>query len=480
MKKYIFYIILVFGFSFGACNDWLDVPSKTEVIDYEMFTTEQGFMDGMAGVYYLMTDDGLYGDMLTMTFLDMLARRYDVSVGSYNIGNLGTDMNDAGYYQKTEVVSVVDNFWKKGYNVIANLNSLLEQIEDYKSVFVNDNYRLVKGEALGLRAFMHFDLMRMFGQSYRNAGDELTIPYVTKLSGREWPLFHTEDEVIRFALQDLQQADSLLAVDDLYSSSVENSWLNSRRSHFNRCAVYATMARIYHWKGDTEKALEYANKVIDSQQFTFFDPQKSSMNQRDVAFYTECIFTLNKENLQEVYLKRFNDLTANILYNQKEDIELLFEIGSGGSTDYRFSWLWYLYKDPNSTLEIYRYYRYSGSVAQKTNLVTLMRLSEMYYIAAECSGNTVEGRKYLNEVRVNRGLAKLAEDISDEIYRNEILKEYRKEFFGEGQLFYYYKRLDQKIIVDHDNVTLVDIETPGYVFPLPEAELELRNATTVE
>ena len=76
---------------------------------------------------------------------------------------------------------------------------------------------------------------------------ELTIPYVTKLSGREWPLFHTEDEVIRFALQDLQQADSLLAVDDLYSSSVENSWLNSRRSHFNRCAVYATMARIYHW-----------------------------------------------------------------------------------------------------------------------------------------------------------------------------------------------------------------------------------------
>ena len=50
MKKYIFYIMLVFGLSLGACNDWLDVPSKTEVIDYEMFETEQGFMDGMAGV----------------------------------------------------------------------------------------------------------------------------------------------------------------------------------------------------------------------------------------------------------------------------------------------------------------------------------------------------------------------------------------------------------------------------------------------
>ena len=78
MKKYIFYIVLVFGLSLGACNDWLDVPSKTEVIDYEMFKTEQGFMDGMAGVYYLMTDDALYGDILSVTYLDVLARRFKI------------------------------------------------------------------------------------------------------------------------------------------------------------------------------------------------------------------------------------------------------------------------------------------------------------------------------------------------------------------------------------------------------------------
>ena len=44
MKKSISYIMLFFCLSFMSCNKWLDVPSKEEVIDYEMFKTEQGFM----------------------------------------------------------------------------------------------------------------------------------------------------------------------------------------------------------------------------------------------------------------------------------------------------------------------------------------------------------------------------------------------------------------------------------------------------
>ena len=59
-----------------------------------------------------------------------------------------------------------------------------------------------------------------------------------------------------------------------------------------------------------------------------------------------------------------------------------------------------------------------------------MRWSEMYYIAAECCGNTAEGRAYLNEVLVNRGLKKIEDSISDEEFRNGILNEYKKEFFS--------------------------------------------------
>lgn len=481
MKKYIFYIMLIFGLSLGACNDWLDVPSKTEVIDYEMFNTEQGFMDAMAGVYTLMANDVLYGDMLSMTYLDLLARRFHV-FDTYNVSNLGKNLGEANYYEQKEIVAVIDNFWAKGYNVIANVNSLLEQIEDYKSVFTYDNYRMIKGEALGIRAFMHFDLMRLFGQAYTLAGDDLTIPYVTELSGLKWPLFNTEDEVIELALRDLQQADSLLTVDDMYSSSVENSWLNNRRSHFNRWAVLATMARIYHWKGDTKNALQYAQKVIESLQFRFFDPliDARDLNFRDVAFYTECIFTLDKFDLRDVYDKRMGSggLSATGLRNEINDIEELYGKSSGGSTDYRFTYLWYLASTDQVGGQRYMFYRYNGNVASRTNLVTLIRLSEMYYIAAECCGNTENGRAYLNEILINRGLKKLEEGISDEMFQNEILNEYKKEFFCEGHLFYYYKRLNITDILDHDGKTYVNIETPGYVFPIPEKELELRKGIT--
>ncbi|MFR5660759.1 MAG: RagB/SusD family nutrient uptake outer membrane protein, partial [Butyricimonas faecihominis] len=224
MKKSISYIMLFFCLSFMSCNKWLDVPSKEEVIDYEMFKTEQGFMDAMAGVYFLMGDNGLYGDMLTMTFLDVLAHRYYVNV--YDVDKLGVNLGQANYYQQDRVTPVVNSIWQKGYNVIANVNSILEQIEDYKSVFSDDNYRLIKGEALGVRAFMHFDLLRMFGNSYRTGADSLAIPYVTTLSGRVWPLFDTGNGVINLALRDLQVADSLLSIDDIHASSIENQWIN--------------------------------------------------------------------------------------------------------------------------------------------------------------------------------------------------------------------------------------------------------------
>ena len=142
--------------------------------------------------------------------------------------------------------------------------------------------------------------------------------------------------------------------------------------------------------------------MIESQQFRFMDPlvDCKDLQSRDVAFYTECIFTLNKTNLKDVYNKRVG-LDRNGLLNDVEDIEKLYGKTSGGSTDYRFTYLWYLTETNQVGGQKYTFYRYNGGVASRGDLVTLMRWSEMYYIAAECCGNTAEGRAYLNKVLVN-------------------------------------------------------------------------------
>jgi hypothetical protein len=53
----------------------------------------------------------------------------------------------------------------------------------------------------------------------------------------------------------------------------------------------------------------------------------------------------------------------------------------------------------------------------------------------------------------------------------EIAKEYIKEFYAEGQLFFYYKRLGT-LPVPRSAVTMT---AQTYVFPLPDNEIEFGN-----
>ena len=63
------------------------------------------------------------------------------------------------------------------------------------------------------------------------------------------------------------------------------------------------------------------------------------------------------------------------------------------------------------------------------------------------------------------------EELSDEEIKNEIYKEYRKEFVGEGQIFFYYKRKGMEIIPGY-NMSMTDLE---YQYPMPDDEIILGN-----
>ena len=96
----------------------------------------------------------------------------------------------------------------------------------------------------------------------------------------------------------------------------------------------------------------------------------------------------------------------------------------------------------------------------------MIRLSEMYYIAAECTTDTGDGVDYLEEVRSHRGLTSfpLNRNMSRVDLEKEIRKEYRKELIGEGQLWYYYKRLQQTDF----NPNMTDLKF--FTFEIPDLE----------
>ena len=101
----------------------------------------------------------------------------------------------------------------------------------------------------------------------------------------------------------------------------------------------------------------------------------------------------------------------------------------------------------------------------------LIRLPEMYYIAAECriSGpdkDLGEARSLLQEVRKARAVyEELDADLDEAGLMAQLEKEYRKEFICEGVVFYFYKRLGyEKLPRQSDDAV--------YMLPYPDFEIQ--------
>ena len=169
------YTILKYGMLagallFGGCSNWLDVDPKSQVKQEALFESEAGFQDALTGIYTMMARTGMYGGHETMGFLDMVAQTYTEVIYTYE------DVLKYNY-EETNSKACIDGFWEGNYSAIANCNQILAHVDERKGVFSSGVYEAVKAEALALRAFLHFDLLRGFAFSYVTGKDELAIPY---------------------------------------------------------------------------------------------------------------------------------------------------------------------------------------------------------------------------------------------------------------------------------------------------------------
>ena len=251
----------LFLFVTGGCSDYFDVRPKSQVLADELFSTEEGFSDQFTGVYKILASTSLYGQEMTFGLAEALTQNYDLATGS--------EYYEAGLYnyENTAVKNKITTVWSQMYSAIANLNIMLEYIDKNPAMFSGDNYRIYKGEALGLRAFLHLDLLRMFAPSYASNAQAPAIPYVMTYSTAVTPQ-STVDKVLDYVIADAREALGLLETDPLFlADSLEAyTYRNDRSYRFNYYAVAATLARAYQWKGGADnlaQALVYARKVIE-------------------------------------------------------------------------------------------------------------------------------------------------------------------------------------------------------------------------
>jgi hypothetical protein len=489
MNKYIWIAITLLSLS--SCKKWLDVTPVSQVSETELFKTADGFQDALNGIYTSCTNMNLYGFELSGGFTEVLAQNYYIVNEDFRRYQQTANYN----YKDPYFIERKDTVWTGLYHGIANCNLILKNLETNGNVLSGDMHALIKAEALALRGYLHFDLLRLFAPSFKSNANARAIPYITEFSNKVTEL-STVSEVLNNAATDLAQAKELLRpVDPILTAAYYPSYpsdsnghpaeqanpslfLQNRRHRMNYYAVCGALARVNLYQEKKSDALNNALEVINANKFPWTkdgDFNQPDPKQKDRIMYKELVFAWYVPNMKDTLALRFNT-GVNSLVIDVDAGDAIYEKSTAGARDLRLS-QWFLQSGATSTPKLYELQKYRRDV--EANLYDLVipaiRLSEMYYIASECTYDADPARavQYLNTVRRNRGgMLDVVVNSKDELMQ-ELVKEVRKETYGEGQIFYMYKRLNRNF----PNLTggVISVSDRIFVMPLPNDEIQFGN-----
>ena len=479
MKKIRYIIFLAAALlATTSCEDFLNIIPEGQAKRDELLETAEGIEEAMYGVYAQLRSTTLYGQELHFQTLEVMAHNL------YCDGNTSITALGKFEYDNTSVKSLFEDIWTAMYKNISNANSVLDAplVANAKEF----PYTIYRGEALGLRAFMHFDLVRLFAEQYTENMLADGIPYATEFS-LNTPDFETLQENYAHILADLHEAESLLADEEKYEG--EGSYMLDRQIHFNKYAVKATLARVYLTMGDKEKAAQYAKEVIDGGKYYLKEMTEVKNDLAGVLSKKECIFGVYYAGFYSQVYEKLHKTTTRYSLDLRTDYRDIYNKDHLGN-DYRLSSYFTtvtLGSDQVDRLckltDVYELD--NNAAARPLDLIlgiNMIRIPEMYYIMAEVllDQDPEQAMAYYNAVRTHRGLEPLQSEVIDEstgewidrpLTLQHINEERYKEYFGEGQQFFNMKRLNQAII-SYDNVSIY--EASKFVVPIPDIEKENR------
>jgi hypothetical protein len=163
--------------------------------------------------------------------------------------NSGDDLTRAYRYTHLTTSGHPTLFWAQAYKAASAANRIIGVIPDNAT----PDLAQLKGENLFIRAMMHFNLVRIFGRPYtQNAGSNPGVPILkeglTDAEQLSLPRSPVKD-VYDFVITDLSKAADLMTI-------------KKTNSFASKEVALALLSRVYLYKEDNAKALEFANRVI--------------------------------------------------------------------------------------------------------------------------------------------------------------------------------------------------------------------------
>ncbi len=501
-KKYlsIFLSVLLMG-GFTSCNDWLDIEQNTEKDAEEMFDNYDGFKGALSGCYSNLAKTDLYGTRMTMSNVESLASLWylENTPQSYSTEIMTNYYLRVHDYSQTSAQDVIETIYSNLYNAVLETNMIIKAFADGKGAVIPDatTRAIIEGEAYGLRALLQLDILRLFGQIPNGATVQVSLPYSEVTAYNDELTYYPFDKYVEKLKSDIEQAKTLLKDNDpvceysmlsLNTSSLsgeiplDDDFLYYRQYRLNYWAVRALEARMYMYLGDKTKAHDIALEVINATTAEG-DKVIELSSILDYGQATDRAYNSPSECLFSLYFYNLHDIAYPLLFGVPEtegeeasrgvDTKDNLVLTTGNRDDLFIGCdpndirqdLWPDTKDSQSNPypTLCKYYVEEDA----PGIVPMLRLSEMYLIA-------IEGATSLEEANSLYATYMESKDVSRTNYFNsmtevqeELPGEYRREFFGEGQMFYFYKRNNTKSLWSNESQLM---DEGLYIVPNPDTD----------
>ncbi|WP_303180252.1 RagB/SusD family nutrient uptake outer membrane protein [uncultured Butyricimonas sp.] len=506
MRKYKLLFLLLISLVTFSCSGWLDVKPQDEIDEKDLFASGDGYRHLLNGIYYGMSDKSLYGQELTWGIVDALAQCYNFDETTSETTGQMAKYGATGYlWDNYQLKPAIERMWENTYKIVANCNNLIQNIENEdpeKFYYKEAEKRMIWGEALAVRAAIQLDMVRLFAASpAMDAKDKnkVYIPYVS-----EYPSYVskrlTADSCLSHVIRDLEDARGLLwkadsgvsfSSDSRFEKNVTGVKLffeGKRGFRLNYYATTAILARACLYAQKTEKAYTYAKEIIDYQNETNAFRYRNQTSSGDKKFYSDIIWGLESLDLIE-YINAINRLTNPDpwyqYYLQVLNVKESFfqdDIVDKECNDLRFKyWMYDLGAGTNFRFTKYEKYDSEETKAKISNyMIPMVRMSEVYYIAAEAiyEKNLSEAKGYVRKVKSGRGLQSgdasmiNLDRVDESNFMDVLINDARREWLGEGQIFFMYKRLN-KTIPAAKLGDFIPADAEHMIVPVPDTETNL-------
>ncbi len=461
MKKIYLIMGIAASMMFSSCSDFLDQEPSVELPTESAITTTADLRNAINGIGYVLSDGRMTYASEFSLFADTRCNEFAVIKDNNQLGEVrrylytaNGDFNNYAYFYF--------------YQALGNTNNALQSIEKDQVVGDEDEVNDYKGQLLTWRGMLHFDLARMFCHiptTVENPSNELGLVISDQVFDKDYKGLRTDlASTYTFIIKQFTDALPLL------SKQKENGY-------FNYYAALALRARAYLYNGQYAEALADAKEVIDNGGYKMLtrDNYKDAWSKEGAD---ETIFEFlqtEKYNMQRYAPGYYCDATGYAENGFNENGELFQYLSANKDKDVRAD----LIKDQTS-LKASGYYpnKYPGRNGNLyVNNIKLVRLSEMYLIAAEAQWHldnpgsydvtktSASAAQYINAIDEKR-IADYEDKSSVTLL--DILFEYKVEMFCENQITFAYWRNHQSIT----NQDGKEIKYNAYntIMAIPQAE----------